>query len=50
MAPASYSAGIVARYPTDEGVTPFGACFGGAVRLGGPNYAAIYHVYTGDRR
>jgi outer membrane protein OmpA-like peptidoglycan-associated protein len=43
---SSYSAGIVARYPTDEGVTPFGHALVGAVRLGGPNYGGIYHVYT----
>jgi hypothetical protein len=43
---SSYSAGIVARYPTDEGVTPFVHALAGAVRLGGPNYGAIYHVYT----
>ena len=43
----SYSAGIVARYPTDEGVTPFGHALVGGVRLGGPNYQPIaYHVYT----
>ncbi len=43
----SYSAGIVARYPTDEGVTPFGHALVGGVRLGGPNYEPIaYHVYT----
>jgi len=43
---SSYSAGIVARYPTDEGVTPFGHALVGGVRLGGPNYGGIYHVYT----
>jgi hypothetical protein len=43
---SSYSAGIVARYPTDEGVTPFAHALAGAVRLGGPNYGGIYHVYT----
>src|SRR5271170_5781457 len=44
---SSYSAGIVARYPTDEGVTPFGHADVGAVRLGGPNYEPIaYHPYT----
>ena len=43
----SYSAGIVARYPTDEGVTPFGHALVGGVRLGGPNYEPIaYHPYT----
>jgi len=43
---STYSAGIVARYPTDEGVTPFAHALAGAVRLGGPNYNGIYHVYT----
>ena len=43
---SSYSAGIVARYPTDEGVTPFGHALVGGVRLGGPNYGGIYHNYT----
>jgi REJ domain len=43
----SYSLGIVGRYPTDEGVTPFGHADVGAVKLGGPNYEPIaYHVYT----
>jgi hypothetical protein len=43
----SIAAGIVARYPTDEGVTPFGHANVGAVHLGGPNYEPIaYHVYT----
>jgi outer membrane protein OmpA-like peptidoglycan-associated protein len=43
----SYSAGLIARYPTDEGVTPFVHALAGAVRLGGPNYEPIaYHVYT----
>jgi outer membrane protein OmpA-like peptidoglycan-associated protein len=44
---SSYSAGLVARYPTDEGVTPFAHALVGGVRLGGPNYEPIaYHVYT----
>jgi len=44
---SSFSAGLVARYPTDEGVTPFVHALAGAVRLGGPNYdGLIYHVYT----
>jgi hypothetical protein len=44
---STYSAGIVARYPTDEGVTPFGHALVGGVRLGGPNYEPIaYHPYT----
>jgi hypothetical protein len=43
---SSYSAGIVARYPTDEGVTPFGHALVGGVRLGGPNYGGVYHNYT----
>ncbi len=44
---STYSAGIVARYPTDEGVTPFGHALVGGVRLGGPNYEPLaYHVYT----
>jgi len=45
---SSYSAGIIARYPTDEGVTPFVHALAGAVRLGGPNYEnlGVWHVYT----
>jgi hypothetical protein len=45
---SSYSAGIIARYPTDEGVTPFAHALAGAVRLGGPNYESVgvSHVYT----
>lgn len=43
----TYSGGIVARYPTDEGVTPFVHALAGAVRLGGPNYEPIaWHPYT----
>jgi outer membrane protein OmpA-like peptidoglycan-associated protein len=44
---SSFSAGIVARYPTDEGVTPFVHALAGATRLGGPNFEPLYyHVYT----
>ena len=45
---SSYSAGLVARYPTDEGVTPFVHALAGAVRLGGPNYESlgVSHPYT----
>ncbi len=44
---SSFSAGIIARYPTDEGVTPFVHALAGGVRLGGPNYEPIaYHPYT----
>jgi outer membrane protein OmpA-like peptidoglycan-associated protein len=43
----SFSGGLVARYPTDEGVTPFVHALAGAVDLGGPNYQPIaYHKYT----
>jgi hypothetical protein len=41
------SAGIIARYPTDEGVTPFVHALAGAVKLGGPNEEPLfYHKYT----
>jgi outer membrane protein OmpA-like peptidoglycan-associated protein len=44
---SSFSAGMIARYPTDDGVTPFAHALAGAVRLGGPNYGgSVYHVYT----
>ncbi len=44
---SSYSAGIIARYPTDQGVTPFAHALAGAVRLGGPNAEPLfYHPYT----
>jgi hypothetical protein len=44
---SSYSAGIIARYPTDEGITPFVHALAGAVRLGGPNYEPFAaHPYT----
>ncbi len=43
----SLSAGIIARYPTDEGVTPFAHALAGAVHLGGPNVEPLfYHPYT----
>ena len=43
----TYSGGLVARYPTDEGVTPFVHALAGGVRLGGPNYEPlVYHPYT----
>ena len=43
----SISAGIIARYPTDQGITPFVHALAGAVKLGGPNYEPIaYHLYT----
>jgi hypothetical protein len=43
----SASLGIIARYPTDEGVTPFVHALAGAVKLGGPNYEPIAsHAYT----
>lgn len=43
----SISAGIIGRYPTDEGVTPFVHALAGAVKLGGPNYEPlVYHPYT----
>lgn len=41
------SAGIIARFPTDEGITPFIHGLVGGVRLGGPNYEPLaYHPYT----
>jgi outer membrane protein OmpA-like peptidoglycan-associated protein len=44
---SSFSAGIVARYPTDEGITPFAHALVGGVRLGGPNAEPLfYHPYT----
>ncbi len=44
---STWSAGIIARYPTEEGVTPFAHALAGAVRLGGPNYEPIAsHAYT----
>jgi hypothetical protein len=44
---STYSGGIVARYPTDQGVTPFAHANVGGVRLGGPNFEPLYyHPYT----
>ena len=41
------SAGIIARYPTDQGVTPFGHALVGGVHLGGPNAEPLFsHPYT----
>jgi len=41
------SAGIIARYPTDQGVTPFGHALVGGVHLGGPNEEPFFsHPYT----
>jgi hypothetical protein len=43
----TYQGGLVFRYPTGQGITPFVHGLAGAVRGGGPNdepYA--YHVYT----
>jgi outer membrane protein OmpA-like peptidoglycan-associated protein len=43
----SFGGGLIARYPTDEGVTPFVHALAGAVKLGGPNYEPIaVHPYT----
>ena len=43
----SFSGGIIGRYPTGEGITPFVHALAGAVKLGGPNYEPLaYHVYT----
>jgi hypothetical protein len=50
---SSYSAGIIARYPTDEGVTPFGHALVGRGAARRPELRTarnIYHVYTGARR
>jgi outer membrane protein OmpA-like peptidoglycan-associated protein len=41
------SAGLIARYPSDQGITPFAHALAGAVRLGGPNGEPVfYHPYT----
>ncbi len=41
------SAGLIARYPSSLGVTPFVHAEGGAARVGGPNAEPnVYHVYT----
>ncbi len=41
------SAGIIARYPTDAGITPFAHALAGGVHLGGPNAEPLYsHPYT----
>ncbi|AXC09610.1 hypothetical protein ACPOL_0225 [Acidisarcina polymorpha] len=44
---STYSGGIIARYPTDEGITPFVHALAGGLRLGGPNYEPLAsHAYT----
>ncbi|WP_233580936.1 hypothetical protein [Acidipila sp. EB88] len=41
------TAGIIFRYPSSLGVTPFAHAMAGASRVGGPNAEPnVYHVYT----
>ncbi len=41
------SAGLIARYPSSYGVTPFAHAMAGAADVGGPNAEPnVYHVYT----
>ncbi len=41
------AAGIIGRYPTELGVTPFVHGLAGASRVGGPNGEPdVYHIYT----
>ena len=40
-------AGLIVRYPTDIGVTPFAHALGGGARIGGPNAEPfVVHPYT----
>ena len=41
------TAGLIVRYPTQQGVTPFGLAEAGGARVGGPNAEPnVYHSYT----